>query len=101
MAEQLEDCIENFGEDVSMLVTFPATNKWFKLRYGSEQLKKVEMSRSVAGKFLFIMKRSRPDVETAVGFLTMRVSKSDVDDWEKMKRILGFVHCNLKEKMFF
>ena len=29
MVEKLEDCIEMFGEDVSTLVTYPATKKLF------------------------------------------------------------------------
>ena len=47
------------------------------------------------------MNRSRPDLETAVGFLTTRVSKSDVDDWEKLRKILKFVYFTLKEKRCF
>ena len=39
---------------------------------------------------LFIMKRSTPDLYIAVGFLTTRVSKSDIDDWVKLKRVLRF-----------
>ena len=34
----------------------------------------------------------------AVGFLETKVSKSDVDKWEKPRRILWFVHYTLKEK---
>ena len=30
-----------------------------------------------------------------------RVSKSDVDYWGKLIMILRFVHCTLKEKIFF
>ena len=52
-------------------------------------------------KLLFITKMYNSDLETAVGLLTMRVSKSDVDDWEKLRRILSFVHCTLKEKRCF
>ena len=50
---------------------------------------------------LFIIESSRPDSETAVGFLTKGVSKSDIDDWEKLRRMLRFVHCTLKEKNMF
>ena len=43
------------------------------------------------------MKKSRHDLEMAVGFLETKVSKSDVDKWEKPRRILWFVHYTLKE----
>ena len=48
-----------------------------------------------------MMKSSRPDFETSVSFLTMRVSESHVDEWEKLRGILRFVHCTLKEKRYF
>ena len=47
------------------------------------------------------MKSYRPDLETAVSFLMMRSSKSDVDGWGEFKRMLRFVHCALKEKRSF
>ena len=31
-AEQLEECIDMFGEDVSALVIFPATKRLFEVR---------------------------------------------------------------------
>ena len=37
------------------------------------------------------MKRVRPDIETAISFLMRRVSKSDVDDWWKLKRVLAYL----------
>ena len=51
-------------------------------------------------KLLFIMKRSRLYLETAVSFLTARVSKGDVKTGEIEKSIEVF-HCTLKEKRFF
>ena len=37
------------------------------------------------------MKRVRPDIETSISFLMRRVSKSDVDDWGKLKRVLAYL----------
>ena len=37
------------------------------------------------------MKRGRPDIETSISFLMKRVSKSDKDDWNKLRRIIGFL----------
>ena len=89
-----------FCEDVSTLVTSPASNKWFEMREDAKQLseKKGELFYSVVVKLLFIKKRSRHDLATSVGFLTKRVSNSDVDNWEKFRRILRFVHYTLKRK---
>ena len=43
-------------------------------------------------KLMYIAKRARPDIETAVGFLSTRVSKSDTDDWAKLKTVLQYLY---------
>ena len=55
-----------FGEDVSTLVTSLATRKLLEVREDSKQLskKKGELFHSVVVKLLFIMKRSRLDLDT-------------------------------------
>ena len=89
-----------FGGDVSTSVTYNATNKIFKVREDAEKLSenKGELVQLVVAKLLFIMNRSIPDLDMALGLLTTRAPKSDVDDWGKLRRILSFVHCTLKEK---
>ena len=53
---------------------------------------------SVTQKLLYITKRERPDLETLISFLTMRVSKSTEQDWAKLKRGLSFIHGTINEK---
>ena len=86
-----------------MLVKYLATKKLFEVREDDKQLSenKGELFHLVAEKLLFIMNRSRPDLETAMRFLTMRVLKSFFDDWGKLRRILRFVHCTHEEKNCF
>ena len=43
------------------------------------------------------MKRARPDIETSVSYLMRRVTKSDIDDWVKLKRVLGFLKNTIKD----
>ena len=40
---------------------------------------------------LFISRRCRLDIQTAVGFLTTRKSGPDSDDWIKLKRVLQYL----------
>ena len=40
----------------------------------------------------------RPDLETSVSFLTMRVTKINVEDWKKIKRGLTYVKNTIKDK---
>ena len=103
MVKRLEECMEIFGEDVSTLVTSPATKKFFEGREDAKQLsdKRRELFHLVVEKLLFIVKRSRPDLDTAVVFFITKVSNSGVDDWGKLRRILRFNHCTLREKDFW
>ena len=49
-------------------------------------------------KILYIMKRARPDLETAVSYLCTRVSKSDLDDWKKLRRVIAFIKATIDDK---
>ena len=65
----------------------------------SHQTKIRKTFHSVIAKLLYLVKRARPDLETLVSYLTMRVTKSDVDDWKKLKRGLTFVKNMIKDKI--
>ena len=54
---------------------------------------------SVTAKLLHIVKRGLPDMEILVSFLTTRVTKSNVDNWEKLKRGLKYVKNKIKDKI--
>ena len=49
-------------------------------------------------KLLYLVKQARPDLEIIVSFITIRVTKSDVDDWKKLKRDLTFVKNTIEDK---
>ena len=61
----------------------------------SDEKKKV--FHTIVAKILWIMKRARPDLETAVSFLCTRVTKSDEDDWKKLRRLIAFVKCTITD----
>ena len=66
MVKQLEECIESFGEDVSTLVTSPATKNLFEVREDVKQLSenKVELFHLVVEKLSLIMNISITYLET-------------------------------------
>eukprot|EP00957_Ditylum_brightwellii_P196841 14997558-Ditylum_brightwellii.AAC.1 len=43
-------------------------------------------------KLLFLCKRARQDIQTAVAFLTTRVKQPDEDDWKKLKRVVLYLN---------
>ena len=98
--EYIDEAIEHFEEDVSKKVSSPATKQLFEIDEKSSTLekKKQDIFHSVVARLLWIMKRSRPDLETAVSFLCTRVSCSTEEDWNKLKRELQFLNQTKSDK---
>ena len=98
--EYLREAIEDFGEDVSQPVPSPALNN---LRTVRERAKKLDEERgerfhSITAKLLWVMKRSRPDLEPAISFLSTRVAEPDMDDWDKLRRVIRFINCTIDDE---
>ena len=93
MKKQIEEAIEIFGEETSGYVTSPCARHLLESRENAEKLDEVrkEIFHTVTAKLLYIEKRARPDIETAVSYLTTRVDKSDMDDWKKLRRVIQFL----------
>ena len=92
--DQLKEAFEMFGEELDETVVTPARKNLFTTYDGScEEIDedRSETFHSVTAKLLFIMKRGRPDIETAISYLMTRVSKSNEKDWAKLKRCLCFL----------
>ena len=64
-------------------MTSPARHKLREVNEDCNKLsgEKIDGFHSIVAKLLWMMERSRPDLETAIGFLCTRVDKSDEDDW--------------------
>ena len=43
--------------------------------------------------------RARPDIQTAVLFLTKRVREPDEHDWDKLKRVLKYLKGTMYMKL--
>ena len=51
-------------------------------------------------KALFLCKRARPDLHTAVALLCTRVKSPTVDDWNKLIRMFKYCNATRKDKLF-
>ena len=71
MKDQILEALDMFGEEVDMRVTSPAPRHLFDVDDNCEKLssRKADIFHSVTAKLLYIMKRSRPDIETAISSL--------------------------------
>ena len=46
-------------------------------------------------KLLFVLKRARLNIGLAISFLCTRVTKSDTDDWENFKTLMGYLKSTI------
>ena len=43
------------------------------------------------------MKRARPDLETAIGFLCTRVRNRDEGNWKRLRRVITYLKCTIDD----
>jgi len=103
MIKYLRKIFVDFSEDITSTAATPAADHLFKVR--AEELARLlpeeqaqQFHRTVA-QLLFLSARARPDIKTAVAFLTTRVRKPDEDDWGKLKRVLKYLKGTMHMKL--
>ena len=91
MKKLIDDIIAGCG--VTSERSTPATEELFNVRDNAEKLSlpQREYFRTYVAKLLYVAKRVRPEILTAVSFLTTRVLVCDTDDLAKLHRVLGYV----------
>ena len=97
MKDQVKETILAFDEDVTTSATTTAALHLFDI---NNDCPKLDEARSdnfhhVVAKLLYLSKRARPDIETAVAFLCTRVTKVDEDDWKKLLRVLKYLRSTI------
>ena len=93
MKDQIRETIEALGEDLTYNAVTQASKNLFSIDEESDLLDddRKELFHSITAKLLYLEKRARPDIETAVAFLTSRVQEPRIDDWNKLKRTLSYL----------
>jgi hypothetical protein len=76
----------------------PAAEHLFKVNDETTPLseRQATVFHNFVAKCLFLTKRARPDIATAVAFLTTRVKASDEDDWKKLTRMIRYLRGSLE-----
>ena len=90
MIDYLKECIAAFSEAIDSGAKTPAASNLFEvnndtLRFDKERS---EAFHHIVAKLLNVSKRTRLDISLAIAFLCTRVTKSTVEDWGKLKRLL-------------
>ena len=91
----VQDLIEECG-DMPGRATAPARSNLFTTpaEFDSSLPDNLrERFHSITAKLLYLSKRTRPDILTAVAFLTKRVLKPQGDDYDKLIRTVQYVRC--------
>ena len=93
MTDYCKEAIADFPGKLRKSSTSPAKKQLFTVDEDSPKLseQKAEIFHSIVMKLAFVAKRCRVDLETTLGFLRTRVSKSTEEDWEKLRRALEFL----------
>ena len=96
MTPYICEVIEDFSkfDPGSKTARTPAADHLFKVRDYAKPIseKLAQTFHAFISKSLFATKRARPDIATAVSFLTIRVIEPDEDDWKKLVRMIRYLN---------
>eukprot|EP00934_Nitzschia_sp_Nitz4_P004202 Nitzschia sp. Nitz4//scaffold466_size5842//986//4399//NITZ4_009198-RA/size5842-processed-gene-0.7-mRNA-1//-1//CDS//3329552510//4192//frame0 len=100
MAYYVKAMLEEFPFDLKgMKGTYPWSEDLFKVNETSTPLQNYEREifHTFVAKSLFLCKRARPDILPAVAFLSTRVRSPDIDDWQKLRKMLAFLNRTVED----
>jgi hypothetical protein len=94
MKNYILECITESKLEITRSSSSPARRDLFEIDEKSPTLSKAdaEMFHSIVAKLLFASTRGRPDILLTISFLCTRVSKSTLQDKQKLQRLLEYLH---------
>ena len=99
MIEELEEILKEYGELLDRTYPHPAAKWLFTIKPDAKALDeaKADVYRSFVAKLICVEKRSRPDIEPTVSFLSTRVKEPTKDDWHKFKRLMCWIKQTVED----
>jgi hypothetical protein len=94
MAEYIKGMLNELPDDLGDgEAPTPASKYLFDVDKNAEKLDSTnaDLFHHNTAKLLFLCKRARPDIQTAVAFLCTRVQFPDVDDYKKLARVMKYL----------
>ena len=75
----------------------PGNHNLFEANDNAEQLDRIKANtfHKIVANLLFVSKRARLGINLIISFLCARVTKSDTDDLEKMKTLIGYLKSTI------
>jgi hypothetical protein len=93
MPDYIDGILDEAPADMDGTSVTPAAANLFTVREDVDKLDddRAETYHRLTAKLLYLCKRARPDFQTAVSFLTTRVTSPDEDDWKKLTRSIRYL----------
>ena len=97
MKGYISEIIEEFPEHIGNTANTPAATHLFDIKDNRTllPLDQKEVFHQTVAKLLWVAMRARPDILTALSFLTTRVKAPDKDDWKKLLRLLCYLNFTI------
>jgi hypothetical protein len=93
MNDYAENLLDEVPEEMLGHAATPAANQLFSVNDKAEKISDEDSEKyhHLTAKLLYLSKRARPDLQTAVEFLCKRVKQPDIDDWKKLGQCLRYL----------
>jgi hypothetical protein len=93
MDDYIMRMLDELPDDMDGTAATPAANHLFDVNPNTTKLgqDQSDLFHATVAKLLFLCKRARPDIHTAVAFLTTRVVSPDTDDYAKLRRCIRYL----------
>ena len=93
MNDYIDGLLNEMTEDMKGVAVTPAASHLNEVNDNAEKLSDTmhDTFHHLTAKILYLSKRARPDLQTAVSFLTTRIMQPDIDDWKKLSRCLKYL----------
>jgi hypothetical protein len=98
MQEYVTKILLKMPKDMDGTASLPAAEYLFTIKNGVELLnqEKSEFFHATVGKLLFLCKRGRPDIHSAIAFLCTRVQATIKHDYSKLSRTIKYLRNTKK-----
>ena len=93
MTDYVDGLLSEMTDDMKGVAMTPAASHLNEVNDNAEKLSDTRRDtfHHLTAKLLYLSKRARPDLQTAVSFLTTRIMHPDIDDWKKLSRCLKYL----------
>jgi hypothetical protein len=93
MTEYVGKILDEIPEDMNGTATSPAADHLFQIIDGIKLLGEAnsDFFHATVAKLLFLCKRGRPDIQTAIAFLCTRVQQPTQHDYNKLARVIKYL----------